>query len=119
MLDLDKLWAEPQHVIAICGGAVSGSEAAAICAEHGILAVVFEQNIRPYGKIEDGLPRWHDKLRQKEFERIDDNLANERVLFVPGTLVGRDVSFADVQGDPAVSAVLLANGAWRDRPLAL
>jgi NADPH-dependent glutamate synthase beta subunit-like oxidoreductase len=119
MQDLDKLWAEPQHVVAICGGAVSGSEAAAICAEQGVLAVVFEQNIRPYGKIEDGLPRWHDKLRQKEFERIDDNLAHERVLFVPGTLVGRDVSFADVQGDPAVSAVLMANGAWRDRPLAI
>ena len=34
-------------------------------------AIVIEQNERPYGKIEDGLPRWHDKLRAKEYERID------------------------------------------------
>jgi hypothetical protein len=119
MLDLEKLLTEPRHLVAICGGAVSGSEAAAICAERGILAVVFEQNIRPYGKIEDGLPRWHDKLRQKEYERIDENLARDHVLFVPRTLVGRDISFADVKGHAGVSAVLLANGAWRDRSLAL
>jgi ferredoxin--NADP+ reductase len=119
MRNLEKLWAEPQHVLAICGGAVSGSEAAAICAERGVLAVVFEQNIRPYGKIEDGLPRWHDKLRQKEFEHIDANLARDRVLFVPGTLIGRDLSFAELQSHAGVSAVLLANGAWRDRPLAI
>jgi NADPH-dependent glutamate synthase beta subunit-like oxidoreductase len=119
MLDLEKLLAEPQHVVAICGGAVSGSEAAAICAERGVLAIVFEQNIRPYGKIEDGLPRWHDKLRKQEFERIDDNLARDGVLFVPRTLVGRDIPFADVHGHPGLSAVLLANGAWRDRPLEL
>ncbi|HEX4351753.1 MAG TPA: hypothetical protein VHZ95_02540, partial [Polyangiales bacterium] len=119
MLDLEKLLTEPRHLVAICGGAVSGSEAAAICAERGILAVVFEQNIRPYGKIEDGLPRWHDKLRQKEYERIDENLARDHVLFVPRTLVGRDISFADVKGHAGVSAVLLANGAWRDRSLAM
>ena len=119
MLDLEKLLAEPQHVVAICGGAVSGSEAAAICSERGVLAIVFEQNIRPYGKIEDGLPRWHDKLRQKEYERIDDNLAHDGVLFVPRTLVGRDLPFTAVHGHPGLSAVLLANGAWRDRPLQL
>jgi ferredoxin--NADP+ reductase len=119
MLDLEKLLAEPQHVVAICGSAVSGSEAAAICTERGVLSIVFEQNIRPYGKIEDGLPRWHDKLRQKEYERIDDNLAQEGVLYVPRTLVGRDIPFSALQGHAGLSAVLLANGAWRDRPLQL
>ena len=60
---LEELAAQPRHVVAICGGAVSGSEAAAVCAAKGITAIVFEQNVRPYGKIEDGLPRWHDRLR--------------------------------------------------------
>jgi ferredoxin--NADP+ reductase len=119
MLDLEKLLAQPQHVVVICGAAVSGSEAAAVCAQRGALAIVLEQNIRPYGKIEDGLPRWHDKLRQQEYARVDDNLAHERVLFVPRTLVGRDLALQEIQGHPGISAVLLANGAWRDRPLQL
>jgi ferredoxin--NADP+ reductase len=119
MLDLEKLLSKPSHVVAICGGAVSGSEAAALCAERGLVAVVFEQNSRPYGKIEDGLPRWHDKLRQKEYVRIDANLARERVLFVPSTLIGRDVSVDELRQHPGVSALLLANGAWRDRALTL
>jgi ferredoxin/flavodoxin---NADP+ reductase len=119
MLDLARLLSEPMHVVAICGGAVSGAEAAGICAKRGILAVVFEQNVRPYGKIEDGLPRWHDKLRKQEYDRIDENLSRERVLFVPRTLVGRDLPLAELQGNPGLAAVLLANGAWRDRPLAL
>jgi ferredoxin--NADP+ reductase len=119
MLDLDKLSATPRHLVAICGGAVSGSEAAAVCAEHGILAVVFEQNVRPYGKIEDGLPRWHDKLRRKEYEHIDANLAHEGVVFVPCNLVGRDFALEALRTHPAVSALVLANGAWRDRPLQL
>ena len=71
---LEKLASEPRHVVAICGSAVSGSEAAAICAARGIAAIVLEQNARPYGKIEDGLPRWHAKLRAKEYQAIDANL---------------------------------------------
>src|SRR5262245_24256054 len=55
----------PSHVVAIVGGATAGAEAAGILADRGVLSVVFEQNQRPYGKIEDGLPRWHVKLRQK------------------------------------------------------
>jgi ferredoxin--NADP+ reductase len=117
--NLEKLWAEPRHVVVIAGGAVSGSEAAAVCAERGILAIVYEQNLRPYGKIEDGLPRWHDKLRSKEYALIDQNLDRSQVLFVPKTLIGRDVPFAELQAQPGVSAVLLANGAWRDRPIGL
>ena len=40
---------------------------------------MFEQNRRPYGKIEDGLPRWHVALREKEYETIGEQaLAAER-----------------------------------------
>ncbi len=117
MLNLDTLWAAPRHVVAICGGAVSGAEAAAFCASRGMLAIVFEQNTRPYGKIEDGLPRWHDKLRAQEYARIDENLSRQDVLFVPRTLVGRDIPFSELATELGLSAVVLANGAWRDRPL--
>jgi NADPH-dependent glutamate synthase beta subunit-like oxidoreductase len=119
MSNLDQLLAEPRHLVVICGGAVSGSEAAAICAARGILAVVLEQNTRPYGKIEDGLPRWHDKLRRQEYARIDENLSRPGVLLVPGVTLGRDVKLPNLAARPGVAAVLLANGAWRDRPLTL
>ncbi len=105
-----------QRVVAIVGGAVAGSEAASLCAERGALVVVFEQGERAYGKIEDGLPRWHEKLRAKEYGKIDENLSGERVLFVPNTRIGRDISFAQLQ-EAGFSALILANGAWRDRPL--
>ena len=49
---------EPRHVIAVVGAATAGSEIARILADRGALVIVFEQNPRPYGKIEDGLPRW-------------------------------------------------------------
>jgi len=108
---------QPTHVIGICGGAVAGSEAAKLFAERGALAIVFEQNARPYGKIEDGLPRWHVKLREKEYARIDDNLDSAGVLFVPLTRIGKDLSFSDLTDEMGLSAVVLATGAWRDRPL--
>ena len=114
---LERLCEQPQHVAVICGGAVSGSEAAAACVERGIIAVVIEQNPRPYGKIEDGLPRWHDKLRAQEYERIDANLKRPGVLYVPSTKVGIDLSFERVLKGWSPSVLLLANGAWRDRPL--
>lgn len=104
-------------VVAICGGAVAGAEAAALCAERGMLTVVFEQNPRPYGKIEDGLPRWHVKLRKKEYEAIDANLSKPEVLYVPCTRLGRDLSFARLKDELGFSAVVMAHGAWRDRPL--
>jgi NADPH-dependent glutamate synthase beta subunit-like oxidoreductase len=110
---------EPRHFVAIIGGAVSGSVAAEILAENGAEVVVIEQNDRPYGKIEDGLPRWHVHQREKEYEKIDERLSKERVHFVPRTKLGKDVSFADLVDTWGLSAVLLANGAWRDRPLGL
>jgi hypothetical protein len=108
---------EPSHVVAIIGGAVAGSEAAAFCAERGILALVIEQNDRPFGKIEDGLPRWHQKLRDKEYAQIGENLRKPFVLFLPRTLLGRDLSLEALLRDWGVSSVLMASGAWRDRPL--
>ncbi len=108
---------EPTHVIGICGGAVAGSEAAKLFAERGALAIVFEQNARPYGKIEDGVPRWHVKLREKEYARIDGNLDTAGVLFVPLTRLGKDLPFSDLTDEMGLSAVILATGAWRDQPL--
>ncbi|MDH5492450.1 MAG: FAD-dependent oxidoreductase [Myxococcales bacterium] len=106
-----------RHVIAIIGGAIAGSEAAALAARRGALAVVFEQGARPYGKIEDGLPRWHHKLRLQEYGKIDASLDREGVLFVPCTRVGTDVSLRMLREELGFSAVILATGAWRDRPL--
>jgi NADPH-dependent glutamate synthase beta subunit-like oxidoreductase len=107
----------PHHIVAIVGGATAGAEAAGILADHGVVSVVFEQNDRPYGKIEDGLPRWHVKLRQKEYETIDEHLGRPEVLFVPRTKIGKDVDFRSLVGEWGFTAVLLAHGAWRDRPL--
>ena len=82
---------EPTHVIGICGGAVAGSEAARLFAERGALAIVFEQNARPYGKIEDGRPPWHVQLPDKEYARIDGNLDTAGALFVPQSARGEDL----------------------------
>ena len=107
----------PTHVIGILGGAVSGSEAASIAADRGALVVVIDQNERPYGKIEDGLPRWHTSVRSKEYAKIDENLSRPNVLFVPATKLGRDLDWATLTDRLGFSAVVLANGAWRDRPM--
>jgi ferredoxin/flavodoxin---NADP+ reductase len=112
--------AEPEeYAIAVIGGATAGAEAAGIFAEQGILTAVFEQNDRPYGKVEDGLPRWHVALRRKEYGVIDAKLASPRVHFVPRTRIGTDVAFAELIQDWGFHAVVLANGAWRDRPLTI
>jgi NADPH-dependent glutamate synthase beta subunit-like oxidoreductase len=108
----------PQHVVVIVGGAVAGSEAAFRFAERGILCIVLEQNDRPYGKIEDGLPRWHVNLRAQEERKIDEKLVHPRIHFVPRTRLGRDIHLEDLLAW-GLSAVVLANGAWRDRSLPL
>ena len=108
---------DPRPVVAIVGGAVAGSEAALACAEGGAIAVVFEQGARPYGKIEDGLPRWHVKLRNKEYAKIDANLSAERVIFVPATEIGTDLRWEEVYQELGFTAIILANGAWSDRPM--
>ncbi len=86
-------------------------------AARGVAAVVFEQHARPYGKIEDGLPRWHVKLRHKEYEIIDRNLDQPLVHFVPLTRIGRDVDFVALAREWGFSLVVMATGAWHDRPL--
>jgi NADPH-dependent glutamate synthase beta subunit-like oxidoreductase len=103
--------------VAVIGGATAGAEAADKLAASGALCVVFEQNDRPYGKVEDGLPLWHTGLRRKEYDLIDSKLTRDGVLFVPRTGIGRDVSFNELVDGWGFDMVLLANGAWRDRPL--
>jgi len=108
-----------EHFVAVIGGAVSGSVAAEILADHGIRVAVFEQNARPYGKIEDGLPRWHVEQRKQEYARIDARLRKRGVYFIPCTKLGRDIHFDDFINNWGFSAVILANGAWRDRDLGI
>ena len=106
-----------QYFVAVVGGAVSGSVSAEIFADKGIRVAVFEQNTRPYGKIEDGLPRWHVEQRKQEYARIDARLKKPNVYFIPSTKLGRDISFDDLCNHFGFNAVILANGAWRDRDL--
>jgi NADPH-dependent glutamate synthase beta subunit-like oxidoreductase len=105
------------HFVAVIGGAVAGAEVAGRLAAAGVEVAVFDQNPRPYGKIEDGLPRWHVALRRKEYETIGENLGLPNVHFVPMTAVGRDVGFPELVSGWGFTAVVLACGAWRDRPL--
>ena len=111
--------ARPQHFAAIIGGGIAGSVAAEILVDNGIHAVVIEQNKRPYGKIEDGLPRWHVEQRKQEYSRIDARLKKPGVFFLPCTKVGRDLDFQDLCDNWGFSVVILANGAWRDRELGI
>jgi ferredoxin/flavodoxin---NADP+ reductase len=105
-----------RHFVAVIGGAISGSVATEILADQGIRVAVFEQNTRPYGKIEDGLPRWHVEQRKQEYARIDARMKKPNVYFIPSTKLGRDFSLPQLF-EWGFSAVILANGAWRDREL--
>jgi NADPH-dependent glutamate synthase beta subunit-like oxidoreductase len=103
--------------VAVIGGATAGAEVAGRLAERGAVVVVFEMNPRPYGKIEDGLPRWHVALREKEYENVRSKLEHPNVHFVPDTKIGRDIDFKELVSEWGFTSVVLANGAWRDRPL--
>jgi NADPH-dependent glutamate synthase beta subunit-like oxidoreductase len=109
---------DPQHVVVVVGAAVAGSEAASVLAEHGARCIVLEQNERPYGKIEDGLPRWHVNLRLQEEAKIDRKLDHPAIHYLPRARLSRDISLAELQSWGA-SAIIVAAGAWRDRPLPL
>ena len=65
---------ENKYCVAVCGGAVAGSEAVEQMTSKGVHVVVFDQNALPYGKIETGLPKWHVKLRDKQEQKIDQKL---------------------------------------------
>jgi ferredoxin--NADP+ reductase len=105
----------PRHVMAVIGGATAGSEIARILAERGALVFVFEQNPRPYGKIEDGLPRWHVKQRHDEYEEINKRLDHPNIEYVPLTRMGRELDFEDLRTNWGVSGIVLTHGAWKDR----
>lgn len=109
----------PRHVVAVVGAATAGAEIARILAEHGAQVVVIEQNPRPYGKIEDGLPRWHVKQRRDEYEEINRRLDHPNIEFVPLTRIGADITYDDLRQRWGLSAIVLTHGAWRDRPLAV
>src|ERR1700677_231164 len=105
----------PRHVMAVVGGATAGSEIARILAERGALVIVFEQNPRPYGKIEDGLPRWHVKQRHDEYEEINRRLDHPNIEYVPLTRMGRELDFDELRTSWGLSGIVLTHGAWKDR----
>jgi len=105
----------PRHAVAVVGAATAGAEIASILADRGSLVIVIEQNPRPYGKIEDGLPRWHVKQRLDEYGKIRSKLEHSNVEFMPLTRMGRDVTFDELRTTWGLNAVVLCNGAWRDR----
>lgn len=106
-----------KHYVAVIGGSISGSEAASILAQNGFRVVVFDMNKLPYGKIEDGLPNWHIKLRNRQIAEIDKKLNHKNIRYVPMIKIGRDINFLDLVNDWGFSAIILANGAWKDRHL--
>ncbi len=106
-----------KHYVAIIGGSISGSEAADMLSKNGFRVVVFEMNALPYGKIEDGLPSWHIKLRDRQEGEIDKKLDQDNIRFVPQVKVGENISFRDLVENWGFTAIILANGAWRDRSL--
>ena len=103
--------------IAVIGGSVAGSEAAFQLAEKGYKVAVFDQLALPYGKIEDGLPKWHIKLRDKEEDLIDQKLQHPNIRFIPKCRLGKDIEFEALINEWNFSAILLAIGAWKDREL--
>ncbi len=108
-----------KHYIAVIGGSISGSEAANLLAKSGFRIVVFEMNALPYGKIEDGLPKWHVKLRNRQIKEIDNKLDHENIRYVPLVKIGRDIDFKELVNNWGFSAIILANGAWKDREFPL
>ncbi|MEJ2542438.1 MAG: FAD-dependent oxidoreductase [Calditrichaceae bacterium] len=105
------------HYVAIFGGSVAGSEAASELAKRGIRSAVFEQYALPYGKLESGLPIWHMNLRDRQEGIINEKLQNDLIEFIPMTKLGKDIDFVKFVKTQGFSAVLLATGAWRDRPI--
>ncbi len=106
-----------EHLALVIGAGVAGSEAAWQLAQHGIRVIVVDQNALPYGKIEDGLPLWHAGLRDRVEAEIDKKLRHPLIKFLPLFKVGRDMSLEDIMKNYKFDAIILAFGAWQDRPL--
>lgn len=105
------------YVAAVVGGACAGSEIAFGLAELGLEVIVFEQNPLPYGKIEDGLPIWHEKLQLREKKNIDNKLSHPNIRYVPSCRLGKHVTLEMLRNELGIQLVVLATGAWRDRAL--
>jgi len=103
--------------VVVVGGAVAGSESASILAQYGYPVVVMEKGKLPYGKIEDGLPKWHVSLRNKNEEEINRKLKHPLIMFIPEVEVGKDIPIRDLIEKWHFDVVILAFGAYRDRPL--
>lgn len=108
-----------KHFIAVIGGSVSGSEAVNLLTAQNFRVVVFDMNELPYGKLEDGLPNWHHNLRDRQTSVINEKLNHKNVYFVPKTKIGKDISFDEIKNEWGFSAIILANGAWKDRDLSV
>ena len=108
----------PYHFVAVIGAAIAGSVAAEILADSGIQVVVIEQNKRPYGRLRTASPV-APGATPTEYSRIDARLRKPGVFFLPSTKLGRDLDFQDLCDNWGFSAVILANGAWRDRELGI
>ena len=106
-----------KHFVAVIGGSVAGSEAAWLLAEKGYRVVVFDQKMLPYGKIEDGLPKWHIGLRDKEEAAIDQRLMHPNIRFVPGFTLGKDATIDELLNEWGFSVIIVAIGAWQDRKI--
>lgn len=104
-------------LVGVIGSAVAGSEAASILAKAGFPVVVFESKPLPYGKIEDGLPKWHIGLRNQNIKQIDEKISHPFVLYVPLIEVGKDIPINYLFENLSFDLVIIAFGAWQDRPL--
>jgi ferredoxin--NADP+ reductase len=107
----------PQDVsprIAIVGSGPSGCYTAQFLRKRWAEAkiVIFDRLDTPYGLIRYGVAPDHlgTKAIAKQFERL---FSRERVQFVGGVDVGRDLSLDDLRAD--FDAVVLATGLWTDR----
>lgn len=108
---------EPKYMVGVVGGACAGSEIAHRLLQLGMEVVVFEQGSLPYGKIEDGLPRWHAKLQDKEKQKIDEKINQKGIHFVPNCVFGQDITLRELREVWKLPLVVLANGAWKDREM--
>jgi ferredoxin--NADP+ reductase len=107
----------PQDVgprIAIVGSGPSGCYTAQFLRKRWAEAkiVIFDRLETPYGLIRYGVAPDHlgTKAIAKQFERL---FTRQRVQFVGGVDVGRDLSLDDLRAD--FDAVVLATGLWADR----
>ncbi|NPA43840.1 MAG: FAD-dependent oxidoreductase [Chlorobi bacterium] len=108
---------EREHLALVIGAGVAGSEAAYQLAQNGIRVIVVDQNALPYGKIEDGLPLWHIGLRDRVEADIDRKLRHPKIKFLPLFKLGKDMQLEDLMKNYKFDAIILAFGAWKDRPL--